>query len=220
MKRGVQRAGAGDLGDDSTGSPKIKKPGKAKSKAKAKAKGKAKASPKSKAQAKAKSRVSKHVGDDEADGASSPEEEAAEPPKRARGRGGRGPAKKPAGRGRGRGRVLVSEGAMEISDGEGSGEASEVECDPEPTPVLKRPAGKVPKTAAKSFSKKRKEIPDAEVEVSKPKRTTFAGRRCPEGEIPKARFLAMMDVYATRISAKLQSPSQFEASLIGGCIFE
>ena len=73
--------------------------------------------------------------------------------------------------------------------------------------------------AAKTPAKPKKGV-DKEQPAKAMKRTTFAGRRCPEGDVPKQRFLSMMETYAAMIFPKLKSPSQCEASLIGGCIFK
>ena len=121
---------------------------------------------------------------------------------------------------------------MLISDAENEASAdNEPEDDREETsesePVLKRPAAKVVQvkkiapvtTAAKSAPKAKSKV-EKEPPVKRPKRSTFAGRRCPEGDVPKARFLSMMETYTAMITPKLESPSQFEASLIGECIFK
>ena len=107
----------------------------------------------------------------------------------------------------------------------------EAEEHSEDEPVRKCPAAKAQskvkkaapaKTTATKWAPKPKikaEVAEVEAPPKRAKRSTFAGRRCPEGDIPKAGFLSMMETFAAMIAPKLVSPSQFEASLIGGCTF-
>ena len=230
--RRTQRGG--DLKDDLD--PSDEQP-KAATKAKAKAKAKGKAAkpvdaktgkPKAKAKSKIEKAVHGKAESGEADGSVSEFEKDDDPPKKGRGRGGRGnskksDAKKDGGKGRGRGRggrgssggrVKAVEGALLISDQEeeakASGDANS--SDEEVVKPMKRPAA-----ARKPALKPHPRFAAHECE-KKAKRTTFAGRRCPEGEIPKARFRAMLETYASMIAPELESPSQYEASVLQGLI--
>ena len=212
MLRRTQRGG--DLRDDLSGlEPEKKKPA-AKSKAKAKGKAKSKSKAAKPVDAKADEPGSAECAVPESKG-----DVVAAPVKRGRGRGGRGnpkntDAKKGDGRGRGRGRggrgcSGASAQPVEISDNDETGRGLEVSEAEIAKPVMKRPA------ACKPAMKARPKVL-AEDSNKKAKRTTFAGRRCPEGEIPKARFQSMMETYASMIAPQLGSPSQCEACFLDG----
>ncbi|OLP79328.1 hypothetical protein AK812_SmicGene40390 [Symbiodinium microadriaticum] len=102
----------------------------------------------------------------------------------------------------------------------------EAEEHSEDEPVRKCPAAKAQskvkkaapaKTTATKWAPKPKikaEVAEVEAPPKRAKRSTFAGRRCPEGDIPKAGFLSMMETFAAMIAPKLVSPSQFEDAAV------